>query len=190
MSTTPPKLAMLLLVIVAPLILTGCGGKHEPPPPTPAVVVPYHHPLPDNSQEGLDRYVRELEGYGGFYFLEETPHIVYIYMLDVTQVEAAEYILSHNSVVRERARDITHIAMVQARYNQWELRKLVAEAGRALSSAGIEMTSGGVDPIRNMIEVGIHHKDLRDEAEAVLAEHGIRLDTIKWVYGDGRWEPL
>ena len=75
MSPTLPKLAMLLLVIIVMLILTGCGGEHEPPPPTPAVVVPYHHPLPDNSQEGLDRYVKELQEYGGFYFLKETPHI-------------------------------------------------------------------------------------------------------------------
>ena len=185
MSPTAPKLAMLLLMIIVMLILTGCGDQHEPPPPTPAVVVPYRHPVPDNSQEGLDRYVRELEGYGGFYFLEETPHIVYVYMLDVTQVESAEYILSHHSVVRERGRDITitHMAMVQAGYSKWELRRMLVEAIRALSGAGITMTSGGVDTKRNMIEVGIDHKDLRDEAEAVLAEHGMPLDAIKWVYG-------
>ena len=161
-------------------IAIGTIPRYTSHPSPPLGICP-----PRNSQEGLDRYVRELEGYGGFYFLEETPHIVYVYMLDVTQVESAEYILSHHSVVRERGRDITitHMAMVQAGYSKWELRRMLVEAIRALSGAGITMTSGGVDTKRNMIEVGIDHKDLRDEAEAVLAEHGRPLDAIKWVYG-------
>ena len=109
-------------------------------------------------------------------------------MLDVTHVKSAEYVLSHSSVVRERRRDITHMALVQARYSTWELRRMLAEAIRVLSGAGITMTLGGVDTERNMIRVGIDHKDLRDDAEAVLAEHGMPLDAIKWAYG--RWEPL
>ena len=37
----------------------------------------------------------------------------------------------------------------------------------------------GTSPLSTLVV----HKDLRGEAEAVLAEHGMPLDAIKWAYG-------
>ena len=171
----------LLIIVIAALSLLG---EYEepflPPPPVPAIVVAFPSGFPDRSQEGHDRLTDSLRWYGGRFFLDEEPNIVYVYMKDVTMVETARHILHHNSVMRERG--VTHIAILQGRYSTKELRRLSADADHALYDAGIETTGGGMKYESNTFEMFLAGRDMRDDAEEVLRRHGIPLDSVTWTY--------
>ena len=100
-------------------------------------------------------------GFGGYYFDEANPGHVFVYMLDLTQVESAE--AAFREAYSDGQRAITQITPVQGDYafNDWLgwYRPLM----NAMAENGMSMASGAVMEAKNRIVFGL--PDMTEEAD-------------------------
>ena len=167
----------LIMVVAAMVLFQEHEGTVLPPDPIPTAIVAFPSGTPDNSQEGLDRFTESQQWNGGWFFARERPGMVYVRIKSHPEmVKTGEYILHHNSLMREKG--ITHIGILESKYSISDLRSFGEEADVALLDTGITARYGGPDWRSNTFELGIPDEDLLDGAREVLRSHGIPLDSI------------
>ena len=93
---------------------------------------------------------REHEGgFGGFYFEEDAPGHVYVYMLDPSNTAAAESAFAE--AYGSDAQSVTQITPVQGQYSFDDLVRWFYILDRVLIRAGISPSTGSISEYDNRI---------------------------------------
>ena len=101
-------------------------------------------------------------GYGGFYLDGNTA---YVYMTDVTNIEAAEaaFRASYNG-----DRTVSQIVPVQGSYTLDQLVDWFYSVDRGLGDVGIVSSMGGMRPAKNAFMIAVREQSLVDDAWGVI----------------------
>ena len=134
------------------------------------------------SDERLASVARDHEGgFGGFYFHETDENIAYVYMKDVSKVEAAKAAFR---AAYTGGRDITHIIPVQGDYSFDDLVQWFYALDKALVANDIHPSTGSVREIDNRIQFGLPDSSQFDDARRVMRGRGIPYGAVNLVEQD------
>ena len=135
-----------------------------------------------NPDERLAGVSRDHEGgFGGFYFHETDKSIAYVYMKDVSEVEAAKATFR---AAYDGDREITRIIPVQGDYSFDELVQWFHALDKALVANDIHPSTGAVMEIKNRIRFGLPDASQFDEARKVMRGLGIPEGAVNLVEKD------
>ena len=137
-----------------------------------------------NSDRKSQAISRKYEGgFGGFYFDDDDPSVVYVYMLDPTKASEAEMAFR---AVHTKDRKYTKVVPVQGLYSLDELTDWFYLALEAFNdSDAVVLTIWGLSELNNALEFSVH-QDL-DAAWAVIDSLGIPRGAVILDVGGVSW---
>ena len=137
---------------------------------------------PDRKMQSIAR--TNPGGFGGYYFSDNDPSTVYVYMLDVTEVAAAEAAFR---AAQPEDEEYTTVIHVQGRYSMENLVDWFYMTLRAFDQGGIDVKVAGLRPKDNGFSFTIGGN--LEGALALVDDMGIPREAVSLKLG-GEWIPL
>ena len=120
-------------------------------------------------------------GFGGYYFHDTDKSMVYVYMLDTSETEAAKK--AFQSADRSK-HQVTQMIPVQGQYAFDDLVRWFHDLDDAMVAAGIHPTTGAVLEVSNRIHFGLEDMDQVTEAREIMGTLDIPAGAVIFEQAD------